>query len=699
MIVFWQAMSDHFDHYKRPPSRDNSVDRYSRAASRLSGGSRQSSVEKSQNQQQQRRGGDDRLPSSSSSTADKSFSGGAGFNAASAAGAKQNISSSVATQRQPPPFEDIILRQRNLGQEIVPSPIGQPKRTESLYVNPNTARKETKPKVSTTYIRPRSRSNSPDNGDDQSINGGSVGSVGSGGSDDSHGSRRGSIIGCCCFLCNRSDMSHDNSEIIDSQGRQVMRGNSDFRTNNSSTSDGNGRGSGDGHAIMDSFNFSEIGGSGDGRVSRISGYIHSSRGRGVGRSRSNSTDNYGSRVSGDGFDSMLSADEHANMISGGDRPSRCNESRGSSRGRGEGRSSSRSSDGRATSSTIPLNSSNGHSSGNNTSGNSASGNSASGNSASGYSTSGNSASGNSASGYSATGNSASGYNASGYNASGYSASGNSASGNSSITYHRRSRSGLRVRFSDEVSSSDDPPGRGSGPNRDHNHIRSNRHSSCDSYFDSRDSNQVITREFIQGNTGEFENTINLQVSTYGNYGNIGGYSSGSIRNNFDDHSNIARVHRVGGYESGGVCCSSNDDYVSNGIRDVSVVHGRGSIRSNGGGHINNNIRGVNGVYVSSRVVRDRANHHVRGVVIREISNSGRDSGQGTDDYECNYDYEGFYNYADGYVNEGNYGNGDGGDLDDGRIRRLLPSIPFIEQMMWFRSYLRNSRKNILFYHT
>jgi hypothetical protein len=32
---FQQAMSDHFDHYKRPPSRDSSVDRYTRAASRL----------------------------------------------------------------------------------------------------------------------------------------------------------------------------------------------------------------------------------------------------------------------------------------------------------------------------------------------------------------------------------------------------------------------------------------------------------------------------------------------------------------------------------------------------------------------------------------------------------------------------------------------------------------------------------------
>lgn len=33
------------------------------------------------------------------------------------------------------PFEDVLLRKRNLGQDIIPSP-AQPKRTESLYINP-----------------------------------------------------------------------------------------------------------------------------------------------------------------------------------------------------------------------------------------------------------------------------------------------------------------------------------------------------------------------------------------------------------------------------------------------------------------------------------------------------------------------------------------------------------------------------------
>lgn len=43
---FSQSSIDHFDHYKRPPSRDSSIDRYARAASRLSG-SRQPSIDRS----------------------------------------------------------------------------------------------------------------------------------------------------------------------------------------------------------------------------------------------------------------------------------------------------------------------------------------------------------------------------------------------------------------------------------------------------------------------------------------------------------------------------------------------------------------------------------------------------------------------------------------------------------------------------
>lgn len=41
-----QSSIDHFDHYKRPPSRDSSVDRYAKATGRLGMGSRQPSVDK-----------------------------------------------------------------------------------------------------------------------------------------------------------------------------------------------------------------------------------------------------------------------------------------------------------------------------------------------------------------------------------------------------------------------------------------------------------------------------------------------------------------------------------------------------------------------------------------------------------------------------------------------------------------------------
>jgi len=36
-----------------------------------------------------------------------------------------------------PPFEDFLMRKRNLGQDIVPSPVNQPTRTESLYIGPS----------------------------------------------------------------------------------------------------------------------------------------------------------------------------------------------------------------------------------------------------------------------------------------------------------------------------------------------------------------------------------------------------------------------------------------------------------------------------------------------------------------------------------------------------------------------------------
>lgn len=142
-----QTSIDHFDHYKRPPSRDSSVDRYSRAASRLGGGSRQPSV--------------DRQPTINNDTLiDRSVRAGSqlrgttpapnlngqvmtGSGTASRRGSRsgtpvfqtqpsiQTIQAQYSTPNQP--FEDVLLRQRTLGQDIIPSP-GQPKRTESLFV-------------------------------------------------------------------------------------------------------------------------------------------------------------------------------------------------------------------------------------------------------------------------------------------------------------------------------------------------------------------------------------------------------------------------------------------------------------------------------------------------------------------------------------------------------------------------------------
>lgn len=128
-------MSDHFDHYKRPPSRDSSVDRYARATSRLAG-SRQSSVDKTTAPAEQT---PDRTPRAGSLV--RSGTPKAGNGAAVGAGMTPPyiVPSNPSTQ---PPFEEVIIRKRGLGQDIVPSPM-QPKRTESLYVTP--AKKEPAP--------------------------------------------------------------------------------------------------------------------------------------------------------------------------------------------------------------------------------------------------------------------------------------------------------------------------------------------------------------------------------------------------------------------------------------------------------------------------------------------------------------------------------------------------------------------------
>ncbi|KAI8042015.1 hypothetical protein M5D96_003315 [Drosophila gunungcola] len=165
-----QSSIDHFDHYKRPPSRDSSIDRYARAASRASGafsGSRQTSLDRSGLADPLTNGGgsgggtstpDGRpragsvfrgstpqpgagtstmtgngsLPSGTaggrlSRAGTPSLGSGSGGRAPSQGKAEPLFSSPNQ------PFEDVLLRQRTLGQDIIPSP-SQPKRTESLYL-------------------------------------------------------------------------------------------------------------------------------------------------------------------------------------------------------------------------------------------------------------------------------------------------------------------------------------------------------------------------------------------------------------------------------------------------------------------------------------------------------------------------------------------------------------------------------------
>jgi len=623
IIVFCQAMSDHFDHYKRPPSRDNSVDRYSRAASRLSGGSRQSSVEKSQSQQQPRRGGDDRIPSSSSSATDKSFSGATGFTAASAAGAKQNISSSAATQCQTPPFEDIILKKRNLGQEIVPSPIGQPKRTESLYVNPNTARKETKPKVSTKSIQRRSSSNSVDSSNGQRSHGGSVG-----GGVNNHNSYNSSFFDSCCFNYYWRKIMREDDASVDSHGYD-SRSIDDGRFIKDDSHSG---------AIVKIDDSGEIEGSVDGRNDKISNTLDISD-RDVGCSMSNSEDNYGSSVNGDDHVSMLSVNTNRGVV----RPSRDNHR--SSRGRGEERSCSVISDDCANSSMIPLSNSNDHS------------------------------------------------------------SGNAACANSSVIRHSRSKSeGLRVRFSDEVSFSDDPLGRRGGSNRGRNHIRNNRHSSCDSYLDSRDPNQVTSSVNVGGQNREIShnqitrNMLNFQISAHGNASNIGNYSIGNPRSNLYNIADDDIMHTAiyGGYDRGGIACRNDN-------RDESVVHGRYSIRGRGGGYITNNIRGIRGIYFRNSEARGRGDgRHGRGVVIREIANGIADNGDDSENENIENAvvprFNGFNNRTDDDGDEGYYGSEGGSSVGGRRIRRLLPQIPLVQHIFWFKTYLYIDYNNLIFYN-
>lgn len=116
---------DYFDHYKRPPSRDSSVDRYGRR-------SRQPSVEAAAPTSGSRAGSVAPQPPIVSQSRPQSRAATPAGNGHLASG-RGSISRAGSRDRSVQPFEDSLLRKRNLGQEISPSPY-QPKRTESLYV-------------------------------------------------------------------------------------------------------------------------------------------------------------------------------------------------------------------------------------------------------------------------------------------------------------------------------------------------------------------------------------------------------------------------------------------------------------------------------------------------------------------------------------------------------------------------------------
>lgn len=148
--TFAQTSIDHFAHYEQPPSRDSSVDRYARAASRLSG-SRQPSIDRtggSANAQPVEtpldrgvRAGSAFRSIGANAPAPATSAGNGSVMTGMGAMPRSNTPS-MATQpvysSPNQPFEDVLLRQRTLGQDIIPSP-REPKRTESLYLPPKPA--------------------------------------------------------------------------------------------------------------------------------------------------------------------------------------------------------------------------------------------------------------------------------------------------------------------------------------------------------------------------------------------------------------------------------------------------------------------------------------------------------------------------------------------------------------------------------
>ncbi|KYQ57162.1 Junctophilin-3 [Trachymyrmex zeteki] len=135
--IIGQTLNDRLDHYKRPPSRDSSVDRYARAHSRLTG-SRQPSVDKTisnpppemldsktQTIQQENKHQTSSVPQAlESMRAPSAIRGGTPLNGSVIGSGAATPTYAVPTPNQ---FEGALIKNRSLGQDILPSP-GQPKR-------------------------------------------------------------------------------------------------------------------------------------------------------------------------------------------------------------------------------------------------------------------------------------------------------------------------------------------------------------------------------------------------------------------------------------------------------------------------------------------------------------------------------------------------------------------------------------------
>jgi len=156
--TFQQAMSDHFEHYKRPPSRDSSLDRYgggsgARARSRQRGvtpdhlHSRPASRQRTPFMENPYDGG---MSGSNQALDASGMSGGMPDEIHRARGETPSRFSMSGREHSPPmdmagaggfvrgmtPQEDVVLRHRGgLGQEIPPVPY-TPKRTESMFLKP-----------------------------------------------------------------------------------------------------------------------------------------------------------------------------------------------------------------------------------------------------------------------------------------------------------------------------------------------------------------------------------------------------------------------------------------------------------------------------------------------------------------------------------------------------------------------------------